>query len=145
MAAASKSCAPSVLPQSMSQERSCGVGSFVSILVGFWIPGGDQGPSTPPVTRRRVSPLEWRCSADDSVPLRHVFMCGQQDLCCSASRPLSLFRSSSPASCSQSCDRSVSHISLLLRSHSGASVVAVENRYPYLLFLVITQTDKPVN
>lgn len=36
-------------------------------------------------------------------------------------------------------------VSLLLLSHSGASVVAVENRYPCLFFFVFTQIKIPLN
>lgn len=36
-------------------------------------------------------------------------------------------------------------VSLLLLSHSGASVVAVENRYPCLFFFVFTQIKIPMN
>lgn len=36
-------------------------------------------------------------------------------------------------------------VSLLLLSHSGASVVAVENGYPCLFFFVITQIKIPMN
>lgn len=82
--------------------------------------------------------------------LRHVFACELQCL-------LLLHQPPAPSSLARFLSSSTPifaltlvigwflTVSLLLLSHSGASVVAVENRYPCLFFFVITQIKIPMN
>ena len=106
------------------------------------------GPSTL-LDLFKVSPLQLRCSDDNSSLLRHVFACEQLCPLSSTSLPLSslaLFLSSStPIFALTLVIGWFLTVSLLLLSHSGASVVAVENGYPCLFFFVITQIKIPMN
>lgn len=81
--------------------------------------------------------------------LRHVFACERQRLLSSTSLPLSslarFLSSSTPIFALTLVIGWFLTVSLLLLSHSGASVVAVENGYPCLFFFVITQIKIPMN
>lgn len=99
----------------------------------------------------KVPPPPLRRPDNDSFLLCHVVTCEQQRLLSSTSlSPRSLFSCSLPVQlyshfCSHSCDWLDSHGLSPLLSHSGASVVAVENGYPCLFFFVITQIKIPMN
>lgn len=91
--------------------------------------------------RRR--PLQLRCADNDSSSLWPHLCVGQQCLRSSASLPLlRLLPASCPALLPSFALTPVIGwfltVSLLLLSHSDASVVAVENRYPlFVLFLLL--------
>ena len=95
----------------------------------------------------KVSPLQLRCSDDDSFSPSRVSSSAFSPPPASRSRRLLL--ASCPALLPFFALTLVIGwfltVSLLLLSHSGASVVAVENGYPCLFFFVITQIKIPMN
>lgn len=126
-----------------SSQSLCSENNVLSQLTcGPW--GRRGGRDVTPVTPLRIHDLSPLDSSSKGLSLRHCY----PNVCCFSFSPCasSAFSLPPPRSCPVQLYPHFSltlvigwflSVSLLLLSHSGASVVAVENGYPYVLFLIL--------